>query len=122
MYLKINKGMYGLKQAAILAYNQVSSLLKAADYYPIVGSMGMWKHKHRKTIFCLCVDDFGIKYYSKDDVLHLKNTLKPQYTVKIDWSGKDFLGFNFDWDYKSGHVTLSMKHYIKRLSQNFSAK
>ena len=28
--------MYGLKQAAILAYKQVSGLLKKAGYYPLV--------------------------------------------------------------------------------------
>ena len=76
IYIKIQKGMYGLKQAAVLAYTQVSSLLKKAGYQPIVGSLGMWKHSTRKTLFCLCVDDFGIKYYDKEDILHLENALK----------------------------------------------
>ena len=42
VYIKIQKGMYGLKQAAILAYTQVSTLLKKAGYQPIIGSLGMW--------------------------------------------------------------------------------
>ena len=41
IYIKIKKGMYGLKQAAILAYNQLRSLLIAQDYYQIPGSMGI---------------------------------------------------------------------------------
>ena len=61
IYIAIQKGMYGLKQAAVLAYRQVSTLLKKAGYIPIIGSMGMWKHINRKTIFYLCVDDFRIK-------------------------------------------------------------
>ena len=105
--------MYGLKQAAILAYKQVSGLLKKAGYYPLIGSMGMWKHHTKPTMFCLCVDDFGIKYFSKEDVEHLENALKPQYQAKIDWKGEDFLGFNLKWDYTNMHVTLSMNNYVK---------
>ena len=74
----------------------------------------MWKHHTRRTLFCLCVDDFGIKYYDKADVHHLENALKPQYTAKIDWEGKNFLGFTHDWDYKAGHVTLRMPNYVKK--------
>ena len=69
-------------------------------------------HNTRKTIFCLCVDNFGIKYYNCDDIAHLENTSKPQYTAKIDWEGKKFLGFTLDWNYDDGHVTLSMPNYI----------
>ena len=32
VYIKIQKGAYGLKQAAILAYTQTSTLLKKAGY------------------------------------------------------------------------------------------
>ena len=69
-------------------------------------------HNTRKTIFCLCVDNFGIKYYNCDDIAHLENTSKPQYTAKIDWEGKKFLGFTLDWNYDDGHVTLSMPNYM----------
>ena len=72
----------------------------------------MWKHNTRRTIFCLCVDDFGIKCYDKEDILHLENALRPQYTAKIDWEGNNFLGFKLEWNYAAGHVTLSMPDYI----------
>ena len=62
IYIKITKGMYGLKQAAILAYTKLISILKPFGYHPIPHTVGMWQHKTRKTKFCLCVDDFGIKY------------------------------------------------------------
>ena len=104
--------MYGLKQVAVLAYTKVSTLLKKAGYQAIVGSLGMWKHSTRKTFFCLCVDDFGINYYDKDDILHLENALMPQYTAKLDWEGNNFLGFKLEWNYAAGHVTLSMPDYI----------
>ena len=54
VYIKIKKGVYGLNQAAVLAYTQLYDRLKLAGYVPILGSTGMWKHKERKTVFCLC--------------------------------------------------------------------
>ena len=53
--------MYGLPQAAILAYEQLCDHLATGGYYPIVGTNSMFKHKTRPTVFCLCVNDFGLK-------------------------------------------------------------
>ena len=107
--------MYGLRQAAVLAYNYLSSLLKQAGYTPIVGSLGLWKHQTRKTLFSLCVDDFGIKYYTKDDVDHLLSAIEKQYTAKVDWTGRHFLGFTLDWQYSKDYVDISMPDYLPHL-------
>ena len=73
----------------------------------------MWKHETRDTIFCLCVDDFGVKYFSKEDVQHLHDTIATEYTCKIDWKGENFLGYTIKWDYEKGHVDISMPDYIR---------
>jgi hypothetical protein len=105
--------MYGLKQAAILAYQQLALRLKAADYVPIVGSTGMWKHKSRQTIFCLCVDDSGIKYFNKADADHLLHTLGQHYAYTVDWTGRNFCGLTFDWNYTEEYVDVSMPGYVR---------
>ena len=117
IYIKIIKGMYGLKQAAVLAYNNLSKLLEAAGYQPIINSLGMWKHASRKTLFCLCVDDFGVKYYSKDDMTHLLQAIGKQYTCKVDWTGKNFLGLKLNWNYDQQYVDISMPNYIEKTLQ-----
>ena len=61
IYCEMRLGIYGLKQAVILAYNKLKERLEPAGYYPINKSNGLWAHRSRKTIFALCVDDFGIK-------------------------------------------------------------
>ena len=71
IYVKIYKGMYGLKQAAILAYKQLVENLGQHGYHPIPLTTGLWKHKTRDTVFAFCVDDFGVKYTSKDNINHL---------------------------------------------------
>ena len=65
VYIKIKKGMYGLKQAAILAHQQLVTHLKPYGYSPIPFSLSLWKHATRKTTFCLCVDDFGVNISQK---------------------------------------------------------
>ena len=62
--------MYGLKQAANIAYNHIILHMAPCSYYPATLKTGLQSHKTRKTKFCLCVDDFGVKYFSKDDENH----------------------------------------------------
>ena len=104
--------MYGLKQAAVLAYDYLSDILTAAGYKPIPATLGLWKHVTRPTLFSLCVDDFGVKYFNKDDLNHLRSAVETKYTCKVDLSGRHFLGFTLDWNYVLGYVDLSMPDYI----------
>ena len=112
IYCKINKGMYGLKQAAILAYNKLSNHLKTAGYKPITGSNGMWKHTTNSITFCLCVDDFGVKYHTKDDMHNFLNMLGKHYDYTVDWTGRNFCGMTMDWHYHEGYVDVSMPNYV----------
>ena len=59
IYIKIKKGMYGLKQAAVLAYNQLKTNLKPAGYTPIIGTVGMWQHDTRRTKFAFALTTSG---------------------------------------------------------------
>ena len=88
VYCEKIKGMYGLKQAAILAYKRLKNILEAAGYKQIQNTTGLWKHKNRQTKFALCVDDFGVKYFTKDDLNHLIQTLQKYYVITIDKDGK----------------------------------
>ena len=105
--------MYGRKQAAILVYEYLSNLLREANYVPIIGTLGLWKHKTRPTVFCLCVDDLGVKYFSPDDLQHLHKAISKQYTCKIDIKGNNFLCFTLDWNYDKGFVDISMPNHVK---------
>ena len=90
VYVRNKKGLYGLKQTAILAFDQLVKHLEPYGYYPLPNTMGMWKHKTKKTIFCLCVDDFGVKTFSQEDSDHLINALKKFYKITIDPEGRNY--------------------------------
>ena len=120
VYVKIKRGMYGLKQAAILAYEQLVKNLKPHGYYPVPNTSGLWAHKSRRTMFVLCVDDFGIKYYNDEDKQHLLDTLRKFYRVTVDDTGTNYLGYTIEWNYEQGYVDISMPLYIPRALKRFN--
>ena len=84
--------------------------------------MSLWTHTTRRTKFCLCVDDFGVKYFSKEDALHLIDALKQGYPTSVDWDGKNYCGYTFDWNYEKGYVDVSMPTYIPKMLRKFNHK
>ena len=76
VYCEAMLGMYSLKQAAILAYTQIKERLGQEGYRPIQGTSGLWKHNTRPITFALCVDNFGVKYFSEEDIDHLLKSLQ----------------------------------------------
>ena len=99
IYVKITKGMYGLKASALLAYSQLVKALKYFGYNPIPGTMGFWRHTTRPISVCLCVDDFCVKYQNKEDVTHLLTVLGSKYKHSINWSGANYCGLRIKWNY-----------------------
>eukprot|EP00957_Ditylum_brightwellii_P124117 9461674-Ditylum_brightwellii.AAC.1 len=118
-YCEIKKGMCRLKQAAILAYKQLRERLQQHSYSPIPNSNGLWKHCIRRTIFALCVDNFGIKYFKTEDANHLISVLHEFYDISINWKDKNYCGLTFDWNYALGFVDVSMPGYVMKALEKF---
>ena len=120
--VRIDRGMYGLPQAGRLAYVQLIKHLKLHGYERAGFTPGLFKHKTRKTIFSLVVDDFGVRYTSMDDAMHLINALKESYQITTDFDGKIFLGLHLDWNYKKRIVRISMPGYVRQALARFRHK
>ena len=98
--------MYGLKQAAIIAYSNIISHMDPHGYYTVPFTTVLWAHKTRRTIFFLCVDDFGVKYFTKDDANHILDSLK--ITMCSQQIGR--VTINSDWQY-IGTIARNMFTY-----------
>ncbi|KAI2492390.1 Reverse transcriptase (RNA-dependent DNA polymerase) [Fragilaria crotonensis] len=120
IYVEIRKGMYGLKEAAILAYDQLKAHLAPYGYFPVTHTPGLWRHTDRRTTFTLAVDDFGIKFFSQSDADHLFAALATKYALTKDWTGSSYLGFKIAWDYSAGHVDISMPGYVQLANSDIS--
>ena len=114
VYVCIEKGMYGLKNAAILAYDNLKTQLKKYGYYPIEGTVGVWAHATRRTRFCVCVDDFAVKYFCMDDAQHFLKAISSYYAITVDWEARNYCGLELTWDYAKGIVDVAMPQYVAK--------
>jgi hypothetical protein len=112
VYIEIQKGMYGLPQADILANELLQRNLAKDGYRPTPHTHGLWTHDTRP-IFSLVVDDFGVKYVGREHADHLMTCIKKNYNISSDRNGDAFCGLTLDWDYKKRTVDLYMRGYIK---------
>ena len=119
VYIEIRKGMYGLKKVGILAFNYLVEKLAPQGYYPVWYTPGLWKHKTRKKIFILYIDDFGITHHSEDDLNHLLNALRTKYEISTNPSRTNYIGLTIAWKYEQGHVGISMPNYVLKSRKKF---
>ena len=68
-------------------------------YYPVPFTTVLLAQNTRETKSFLCVDNFGVKYFSKDDVNHLLDSRKKYYAISADWEGHNYLKFTVYWNY-----------------------
>jgi len=119
VYFTVMRGMYGLPQLGSNSHDELEEHLNKEGYFKSLLVPALWKHKKRPTQFVLVVDDFGIKYFTKDNLDHLADTLKKYYRVKIDPDGKELVKIELDWDYTNKKVHLSMKPYLEKSLRQF---
>ena len=74
---------------------------------------------NKENIFCLCVDDFGVKNFSYIYADHIFNTIKKYYKIYIDLEGKNFCGLTIYWNYNKEYVNISIPTYIPKALKYF---
>ena len=75
VYLEVQKGMYGLPQAGILAHQLLETRLTNGGYTQSKLTPVLWTHKWRPILFTLCVDNSGVKYVGVQHAKHLMGVL-----------------------------------------------
>jgi hypothetical protein len=108
VYIEIRKGIYGLKQAGLLANQLLQTCLSPFGYYPARHTSGLWLHKTRPISFMLVVDDFSVKYVGKQNAEHLRNALLRTYELTTDWDGTVYSGMTLKWDFTNRTCDISM--------------
>jgi hypothetical protein len=119
VYIEIRKGMYGLKQAGVLANQLLQKRLAPFGYYPARHTPGMWLHKTRPIAFSLIVDNFAVKYVGNQHADHLWEAILRSYELTTVWEGKVYSGMTLKWDYKNRKCDISMPGYISNVLSKF---
>lgn len=116
---QVNKGMYGLPQAGLLAQQRLEQHLGEHGYTQVPNVPCLYRHATNSVAFSLVVDDFGIKYKHRADAEHLLHVLRKLYEITADWEGSKYLGVTIKFDRQKHTVTLSMPGYIDKVIQRF---
>jgi hypothetical protein len=119
VYIEIRKGMYGLKQAGLLANQLLQTRLSPFGYYPARNTPGLWLHKTRPILFTLNVDDFAVKYVGKQHAEHLRNALLRTCGLTTDWSATVYSGMTLKWDNNKHTCDISMPGYVSNVLSKF---
>ena len=105
IYCKTLQGMYGLPQAGIISNQLLQKRLAKHGYFKLPHTPGLWKHEHKPTAFTLVVNDFGIKYVSRENLSHLMNALKEHYELSIINKGPLYCGITLKYNYDNNTST-----------------
>jgi len=116
---RIDKGMYGLPQAGLLAKSELTAHLATGGYHedPLIPCL--FKHVSNGVLFSLVVDDFGVSYNDHAGAEHLHQQLLQRYPHRINWEPKKYLGITIVFDYDARTATLSMPGYMDRVVLRF---
>ena len=68
------------------------------------------------------MEDFGVKYWSKEDKDHLCNSLGKILKYTTDYEGKNYCRLTLNWNYKLGYVDISMPGYVPRALERLQHK
>ena len=96
VYFSINGGLYGLPQAGKIAQNDAIALLKASGFHE-TATPCLFRHATRDITFCLVVDDYGVKYTSREDLDFLVDCLSAKYHVKVHPVATKHLGITINY-------------------------
>ena len=113
VYIKIQKGMYGLLQVGLLAQELLEQWLARNGYIQCKLTLSLWPHHIRSIPFCLVADDFSVKYVGQENAKHLYQILAETYKIMTDW-GEKYIGLTLQWDYWNKEVHLSLPRYVQR--------
>ena len=120
LYVRIERGMYGLPHAGRIANDALIAYLAPFGYAPCELTPGLWRHDTDDLAFTLVVDDFGVRYTQRAHVEKLLEVLRRKYELKADWTGSRYCGLTLEWDYANQTVDVSMPGYVERALQRFA--
>ena len=110
----IKKGMYGLKQAGIIANHELVNHMAPFGYHPVKHTPDLWVHDSKKTLFILLVDNFCVQYCSTEDVDNFFKALRDKYLITVDMAEVVYIGIKLEWYYVPRTVTFSIPSYASK--------
>lgn len=119
LHAKLQKGLYGLKQASHIWNNTLNTKLTASGYSRSLADPCLYikKEGNREVYVLVYVDDILVVYRNKSDLDYLDKVLQEEFEITGDDEEIYFLGMHIT--NKNGQVTLNQELYIKNMVSKF---
>jgi len=114
VYFQVNKGMYGLKEARLLANDRIVDNLAKYDYIQSKYVPCQFVSKDKSTAFCLIDDDLLIKE-KKTYRECLYACLRVLYKITTDDTGSKYINIEMRRDRAAGTIASAMKGYMDKV-------
>ena len=121
---QLNKALYGLPEAAWVWHKDLEANLKELGFVPLGSDTGMFLKKTTTSVIAIDthVDDATGVCSSKEEELHLKESIKKSYKIKEKDTSKPFkvLGILVTRNTCLGMLKMSQSKYIDSVLQRFN--
>ena len=117
--VKLNKSIYGIKQAPRIFYQTLVKFLHSLGFNELVTDSCVFKHHTQKFYILLWVDDMVL--LGKDEKFrhHVHTQLKSKFNLKVLGDLKHFVGFQVDRD-TDGSIHLHQTNYAQKILDTFA--
>jgi len=122
--LKLNKGLYGLKQSPRLWYDCVVKCLKEIEFYPTHSDNCVFFRKvdTRVDIIGVHVDDFIVLTKTKSIIKNIITHMQKHFNVKDEGELKSYLGINIERNRNQKLMFLSQPGKILNVIEEIGLK
>lgn len=120
--LKLNKSLYGLKQAAKCWNNEFNNFMVKIGFVMSENDTCLYSKQHNgKFVYLLLyVDDIIVASDDQNLLDFVRNQLKNTFKIKDKGILKYFLGIEIDYDLEKGYLKLSQQRYTEKLLSKFN--
>ncbi|KXZ45879.1 hypothetical protein GPECTOR_49g463 [Gonium pectorale] len=118
---RLNKALYGLRQASRTWYERLRSELKAMGFKPSESDPGLFvKEEDGDRVFLLVyVDDLLIAAMKLETVAQIKSRLMSKFEIRDLGEARFFLGYEIERDRAARTLKLSQKRYAETVLAKF---
>lgn len=115
---KLNKSLYGLKQAGKVWYEKILGTLSSMGFKPLHSDQCIFQYPYKKFYLALYVDDLLIISNDTELIAEFKQKISTHFPMKDLGLAKNILGMEIVQS-KPGEISVSQTNYINSILERF---
>ena len=118
---KLNKALYGLKEAPRLWYHHIDKFLQSINFQKSTNDPNLYQSTDGELLLILYVDDLLLASKSRSHIDQAKQHLHKRYRMNDLGPARRFLGLEIE-SLPNGHLRLHQRQFIAKVLHRFNMK